>query len=119
MAYRLRSLKQLTASLLSRRCITTSMVRFDQKLPIVCAKEPYMIEFEAGKRYPWCTCGLSKKQPRCDGSHKGTGMKPMRIDPVESETVFLCGCKQTQMAPYCDGTHMSDEVQNCAIGEAL
>ena len=30
------------------------------------------IEFEVvkGKSYYWCSCGKSKKQPFCDGSHE-------------------------------------------------
>ena len=33
-----------------------------------------------GKTYYWCGCGLSKKQPFCDGSHKEDkqGRKPIR-----------------------------------------
>ena len=30
---------------------------------------PYQVELEAGKRYAWCACGRSKRQPFCDGSH--------------------------------------------------
>lgn len=32
-----------------------------------------------GKTYYWCGCGLSKKQPFCDGSHKEDeqGRKPI------------------------------------------
>ena len=30
------------------------------------------VEVEKDKSYYWCACGLSKKQPFCDGSHSGT-----------------------------------------------
>jgi len=32
-------------------------------------KNPYKIIVEKGKTYFWCACGLSQKQPFCDGSH--------------------------------------------------
>ena len=28
----------------------------------VAAKEPFVAELEANKRYAWCSCGRSKKQ---------------------------------------------------------
>ena len=28
---------------------------------------PSRVELEKGKTYSWCACGLSKKQPLCDG----------------------------------------------------
>ena len=33
-------------------------------------KSPYTIKVEKGKTYFWCSCGLSQKQPFCDGTHK-------------------------------------------------
>jgi len=68
-------------------------------------KEPYEVEVRAGKTYWWCACGLSRKQPFCDGSHKGTGFEPFQFTPAASETVYLCGCKQTAARPMCDGSH--------------
>jgi len=32
-------------------------------------KSPYKVKVEKGKIYSWCACGLSVKQPFCDGSH--------------------------------------------------
>ena len=32
-------------------------------------KSPYKVKVEKGKTYSWCTCGLSNKQPFCDGVH--------------------------------------------------
>ena len=87
--------------------------------PVVCSKEPFCVHLIAGKRHSWCTCGLSKKQPLCDGAHKGTGMRPHRFFPEETGDAYLCGCKQTKSPPYCDGSHMEEVVQNCAIGESL
>ena len=39
--------------------------------PTSSQKNPYKVKVEKGKTYSWCSCGLSKKQPFCDGSHKG------------------------------------------------
>ena len=41
--------------------------------PVIAQKAPCPVNVEAGKTYAWCSCGLSKNQPFCDGSHKGTG----------------------------------------------
>ncbi|XP_006812323.1 uncharacterized protein LOC102809578 [Saccoglossus kowalevskii] len=55
----------------------------------------------------WCVCGLSKKQPWCDGSHKGTGFRPLKWTvPKKQQTLYqLCACKHTKVPPYCDATH--------------
>ncbi len=70
---------------------------------------PYKVTLEKGETYYWCTCGLSKKQPFCDGSHKDTDMKPLVFThETETENAFLCGCKQNKRAEsgaYCDGSH--------------
>jgi CDGSH-type Zn-finger protein len=66
---------------------------------------PYAVELEAGKDYWWCACGLSNNQPFCDGSHKGTGINPLKHHAEKSGTAYLCGCKATQNAPLCDGSH--------------
>lgn len=75
--------------------------------PEIAQKSPYAVEVEAGKSYRWCACGLSKKQPFCDGSHKGGEFKPKEYTATENGTVYFCGCKQTKNAPLCDGTHKS------------
>ena len=36
---------------------------------LIAKKEPAGLTLEAGKTYAWCACGLSQKQPFCDGSH--------------------------------------------------
>ena len=71
----------------------------------VAQKSPYMVEVEAGKIYHWCACGLSKKQPLCDGSHKGSSFKPLTYIPAETKKVAMCGCKHSKNQPLCDGSH--------------
>jgi len=68
-------------------------------------KSPCAVEVEAGKNYYWCSCGKSKKQPFCDGSHQGTTFTPLEYKAIESKTVYFCGCKQTANQPLCDGAH--------------
>lgn len=72
--------------------------------PIVFDTRPAVVELEAGS-YWWCACGRSKNQPWCDGSHKGTGLSPVKAECSEAKRVSLCNCKQTQTPPYCDGSH--------------
>lgn len=74
-------------------------------LPHCAQKEPYEVSVEAGKKYFWCSCGLSKNQPFCDGAHKGTGFKPFAYKAEETATVYFCGCKTTKEEPFCDGSH--------------
>jgi CDGSH-type Zn-finger protein len=73
----------------------------------IAQKAPYKAELEAGKKYAWCRCGLSAKQPFCDGSHSATAIKPMIFTAEKSAEQWLCGCKQSARAPYCDGSHGS------------
>ena len=73
--------------------------------PVVAQKAPYPTEVEEGKSYSWCACGLSKKQPLCDGSHKGTGLSPTRYTAEKTGKVWFCGCKASAKAPMCDGAH--------------
>ena len=73
--------------------------------PNMAQKGPYLVNLEAGKTYYWCACGLSRKQPFCDGSHKRTSFEPLAYVATETATVELCGCKHTATKPFCDGSH--------------
>jgi CDGSH-type Zn-finger protein len=75
------------------------------KLPKRAGDNPVATELEEGKRYAWCTCGLSKNQPFCDGAHKGKGMFPHVFVAEKTEIKYLCACKKTKNAPFCDGSH--------------
>ncbi len=73
--------------------------------PTVADTKPIEIELEANKTVYWCSCGQSKNQPFCDGSHKGSSFVPVELTPEKSEAVFLCLCKHTKNPPFCDGSH--------------
>jgi CDGSH-type Zn-finger protein len=68
-----------------------------QKFPIIQKVEP--------AEYWWCACGRAKTQPFCDGSHKGTGLSPKRVQITEFKSVAWCACKHSKNPPFCDGTH--------------
>jgi CDGSH-type Zn-finger protein len=72
--------------------------------PKVAARNPIVLELEPGT-YFWCACGLSAGQPFCDGSHKGSGLAPMKFELTERKKVALCACKHTAGKPFCDGSH--------------
>lgn len=74
--------------------------------PVRASDTPFPIDVEAGKDYWWCSCGLSRKQPFCDGSHKAEGQfAPVKFTATESKTVYFCGCKVSGRTPLCDGSH--------------
>ncbi len=72
--------------------------------PVVARKAPYTLDLKPGV-YWWCACGQSKRQPFCDGSHKGTGIEPVKYELTEAGQVHLCGCKHSRTKPLCDGSH--------------
>jgi CDGSH iron-sulfur domain-containing protein 3 len=73
--------------------------------PRIARRGPFPVEVTAGKTYWWCACGLSARQPFCDGSHKGTAFEPVAHTPEKDGALWFCGCKATGRAPLCDGSH--------------
>ncbi len=58
--------------------------------------------------YFWCSCGESKKQPFCDGSHSGSKFQPRKVEVKEATRLKMCLCKQTSSPNgTCDGSHNS------------
>ncbi|MBI3143435.1 MAG: CDGSH iron-sulfur domain-containing protein [Bacteroidetes bacterium] len=72
----------------------------------IAQKEPVAVDMEPGRKYYWCSCGLSSKQPWCDGSHKAANQfSPVAMTVEAPKKAWLCQCKQTNNAGYCDGSH--------------
>ena len=74
-------------------------------LPKICGKAPLAVDAIKDKQYAWCACGLSEKQPFCNGAHKGSDFVPKIFNETVNKKIYLCNCKQTSNPPYCDGTH--------------
>lgn len=89
----------------------------NENLPRIAKCEPAMIKVVPGKIYAWCTCGLSEKQPLCDGTHKRIEhtinennepvlpYRSLKVEFEKEEEVWFCQCKQTKTPPLCDGSH--------------
>lgn len=74
------------------------------KAPKIVEKRCEIVDLQKGT-YHWCACGESKKQPFCDGSHKGTEITPIKFEVTEEGPVKMCLCKHSKKGPYCDGSH--------------
>ncbi len=73
--------------------------------PRVAGTRPAVVRLEAGKTVYWCSCGRSRTQPFCDGSHEGTGFEPLKFTAPREEDYWFCTCKYTAKPPFCDGAH--------------
>lgn len=87
--------------------------------PVIAARKPCLVTLEEGKTYRWCRCGLSARQPFCDGAHRGTEFMPLAYTCEESGDYLLCACKQTRRPPFCDGSHnnLSDSYEEASEEE--
>ena len=74
--------------------------------PKIAELYPVKLPVKKGETYAWCSCGRSKNQPWCDGSHEGTSFKPLVFTADKDEDLNLCLCKHTSTPPLCDGTHL-------------
>ena len=55
----------------------------------VVQKFPFKTHVEKGKSYYWCKCGLSSKQPFCDGSHETTDFLPSDLNENKIKQVSV------------------------------
>ena len=83
--------------------------------PIIADNKPVKVNLAKGQEYHFCTCGRSRSQPFCDGSHAGTEFTPRVIVSDEDQEAYLCACKHTGNTPFCDGTHA--RFSDAQIGE--
>jgi CDGSH-type Zn-finger protein len=65
---------------------------------------PVTLTLEPG-RHAFCLCGRSARGKLCDGSHRGTQIRPHKLDVEAPTVVRLCGCGHSGNLPYCDGSH--------------
>lgn len=75
----------------------------------IAKRIPTFVQLQPGKKYYWCSCGLSKKQPMCDGSHKTMPepkISPVAFEVTQEKKYLLCRCKQTNNRPFCDMSHV-------------
>ncbi len=73
--------------------------------PRIADTRPKPVDLKAGETVYWCSCGRSKRQPFCDGSHKGTVFEPVAFTAEKADRYFFCQCKHTKTPPLCDGSH--------------
>lgn len=74
---------------------------------LVAGRKPCLVTLaRKSKTVWWCSCGRSRNQPFCDGSHAGSGFEPVPyVAQADGEEVLLCACKRTRRPPFCDGSH--------------
>ncbi len=73
--------------------------------PDIADTKPMAVELKAGETVWWCSCGRSRKQPFCDGSHQGTDFEPLEFTAEKDGKHFFCLCKRSANPPLCDGSH--------------
>nr|MDJ0740308.1 thiamine pyrophosphate-binding protein [Gammaproteobacteria bacterium] len=73
--------------------------------PYIADTKPQPVELKEGETVWWCSCGRSKNQPFCDGSHQGSDFEPVEFTADKAGKFFFCLCKRTASAPLCDGSH--------------
>ncbi|MHC5067817.1 MAG: glutamate synthase-related protein [Planctomycetota bacterium] len=89
--------------------------------PVVSDNKPTAVTLTKGETYHFCTCGKSKNQPFCDGSHAGTAFTPQAFTAEADGDAHLCLCKHSANPPLCDGSHnrfTSDDIGKTGPGPA-
>ena len=85
----------------ARQLIMISLPRFapikQEKLmsaPTIADNKPVKLALDKDKKYYFCMCGLSSKQPFCYGSHKGSDFTPMAFQCDENKD-YTCASAST------------------------
>lgn len=90
------------------------------KAPVIADNKPVKVTLAKGQEYHFCTCGRSKSQPFCDGSHVGSGFTPRVMVADKEGEAWLCACKHTKNTPFCDGSHKQfDDSQVGKVGPGV
>uniref|UniRef100_A0A3B3IBF5 Iron-binding zinc finger CDGSH type domain-containing protein n=1 Tax=Oryzias latipes TaxID=8090 RepID=A0A3B3IBF5_ORYLA len=74
--------------------------------PVIPSKKPFKVELSGGKRYSWCSCGLSRKQVGPLGSSAGSNP----VCPLMGS-----GPPPSPSPPFCDGTHKQNFVVSALL----
>jgi CDGSH-type Zn-finger protein len=82
-----------------------SEISKDFKFEKTTVPEPAILTLKEGS-YLYCTCGFSKTQPFCDGSHHGTKFQPEKFTIKKEREYRICQCKGCAKAPFCDDSHL-------------
>jgi CDGSH-type Zn-finger protein len=67
-------------------------------------KGPFIVDCPPGK-YALCTCAGSRSFPYCDGTHRGTAAKPIKLVLEKPRRIAWCTCTRSGNRPFCDGSH--------------
>ena len=77
--------------------------------PNIAGKKSIKVFLKTNQTYMYCTCGMSQKQPFCDGSHfQKPGYKPLKFvysQPDTEKSLCLCKHNKDESGPFCDGSH--------------
>lgn len=82
-----------------------SEIGIDFKFEKTTVLEPAILILKEGD-YLYCTCGFSKQQPFCDGSHHGTKFQPEKFTIRKEREYKICQCKACVKGPFCDDSHL-------------
>jgi len=94
----------VTIELYNKKTEVRGLPEDEAPFPVSSRIGPYIVEdpIFGAKNYYWCACGMSKSEPFCDKSHKGTAFKPIKFSlDQRADKIYLCGCKFTTKAPFC------------------